>query len=287
MNRTEVKLLLDEAYERLARPDFIAEDPLQLPHAFTDRADAETIGFLTATIAWGQRKTIIRNAWELVRLFDEAPHDFILNASRKDLDRLDRFVHRTFNGVDLRHFVLGLRHLYRVYGGIEEAFVLDGGQGGDGGRGGGQAEDMATMIARFRSRFFEPEHQARTGKHVADPSRGSNTKRINMYLRWMIRPNDRGVDLGLWKRIPPSALHVPLDVHTGRVARELGLLGRAQDDWKSVVELTEQLRKLDPLDPIKYDIALFGLGVEGTRAHSTTKRAVRMRPSPSSKVRMM
>ncbi len=276
MNRTEVKLLLDEAYERLARPGFIAEDPLQLPHAFNDRADAESIGFLTATIAWGQRKTIIRNAWELVRLFDEAPHDFILNASRQDLDRLDRFVHRTFNGVDLRHFVSGMRHLYRMYGGMEEAFLLDG-----------RADDMATMIARFRARFFEPKHQARTRKHVADPSRGSNAKRINMYLRWMVRPADRGVDLGLWKRIPPSALHVPLDVHTGRVARELGLLRRTQDDWKSVVELTEQLRKFDPLDPIKYDIALFGLGVEGTRPHSTTKRAVRMRPSTSSKVRMM
>lgn len=263
--------MLDEAYERYARPGFIGDDPIQVPHAFLhSRPDAETIGFLAATIAWGQRKTIIRNAWELVRLFDEQPHDFILHASPQELDRLDRFVHRTFNGVDLRHFVLGLRHLYQRHGGIEEAFLQDG-----------KLDDMATMIARFRSRFFEPAHQPRTGKHVADPARGSNAKRINMYLRWMVRPNDRGVDLGLWKRIPPSALYVPLDVHTGRVGRALGLLKRPQDDWKSVVELTEQLRQLDPQDPVKYDIALFAIGVDAN-AHSTTKRAVRTRPLPSS-----
>ncbi|HEY0978056.1 MAG TPA: TIGR02757 family protein [Flavobacteriales bacterium] len=267
----DLQALLDDAYDRFARPDFIADDPIQVPRSFAKREDAESIGFITATIAWGQRKTIIRNAWELARLFDEAPHDFILNASRKDLDRLDRFVHRTFNGIDLRHFVLGLRHLYREHGGIENAFLADHGSG-----------DMAEMIARFRGRFFEPKHQPRTGKHVADPSRGSNAKRINMYLRWMVRPADRGVDLGLWKRIPPSALHVPLDVHTGRVARELGLLRREQDDWKSVVELTEQLRKLDPLDPIKYDIALFALGVEANAQRSKITRAVRTMPLPSS-----
>ncbi len=276
MKSSELKTLLDEAYDRYARPGFIGDDPIQVPRAFLhSRPDAESIGFLTATIAWGQRKTIIRNAWELVRLFDEHPHEFIMHASPGELDRLDRFVHRTFNGVDLRHFVRGLRHLYRTYGGIEEAFVLDGGKRGDGGQGGhttvastqrvDQHTDMATMIARFRSRFFVPKHEARTGKHVADPSKGSNAKRINMYLRWMVRPNDRGVDLGLWKHIPASALHLPLDVHTGRVGRELGLLQRPQDDWKSVVELTNVLRSYDPEDPVKYDIALFGMGVEGGR----------------------
>lgn len=274
-NRTkDLRTLLDDAYDRFARPDFITEDPIQVPRSFTKREDAESIGFLTATIAWGQRRTIIRNAWELVRLFDEAPHDFILDASRQDLDRLDRFVHRTFNGIDLRHFVLGLRHLYRKHGGIENAFLTDG-----------TTADMATMIAGFRKRFFEPEHQPRTGKHVADPSRGSNAKRINMYLRWMVRPADRGVDLGLWKRIPAAVLHVPLDVHTGRVARELGLLRREQDDWKSVVELTEQLRKLDPLDPIKYDIALFALGVDANAQRSKITRAVRTIPPSSEAAR--
>lgn len=250
VKKTDVKELLDEAYERLANPSFIEHDPVQVPRSFSKRADAEVIGFLTATIAWGQRKTIIANAWKLAHLLDDAPHDFVLNASPTELDRVDRFVHRTFNGVDLRHFLLGLRHLYNLHDGPEGAFLFNG-----------RFIDAATAIALFKHRFFEPHHQARTQKHVADPSKGSNAKRINMYLRWMVRPDDRGIDMGLWKRIAPSALHVPLDVHTGRVARELGLLQREQDDWKSVIELTEQLRQLDQQDPIKYDIALFGLGV--------------------------
>lgn len=248
----DLKEWLDAAYDQYARPDFIADDPIQVPRAFDQRADAESIGLLTALIAWGQRKTIIRNAWELVRLFDEHPHAFIMDASHQELDTLARFVHRTFNGSDLRHLVLGLRHLYRTYGGIEEAFLA----------GPGPLAPMATMIARFRQRLLEPPHPARLEKHLADPSRGSHAKRINMYLRWMVRPADRGVDLGLWKRIPPAALHMPLDVHTGRVARALGLLHRAKDDWKAVVEITDALRLFDPDDPVKYDIALFAAGVE-------------------------
>ena len=262
----ELKILLDEAYDRYARPEFITNDPIHIPRSFIARADAEIIGFLTATIAWGQRVTIINNARRLVLLMDETPHDFVMNATEVDLDRIDRFVHRTFNGIDLRYFIRGIRHLNTVHGGLENAF-LDNGEIGD----------MGSAIARFKSRFFEPTHQARTRKHVADPSKGSNAKRINMYLRWMVRPNDRGVDLGLWKKIPASALHVPLDVHTGRVARELGLLKRTQDDWKSVVELTEKLREFDPLDPVKYDIALFAIGVD----HSNTKRVVRSVPISS------
>jgi uncharacterized protein (TIGR02757 family) len=148
----------------------------------------------------------------------------------------------------------------------------------------GRVDDPARMITRFRNRFFEPRHEMRTRKHVADPSRGSNAKRINMYLRWMVRSADRGIDLGLWLRIPPSVLHVPLDVHTGRVARELGLLKREQDDWKSVIELTEALRQLDPVDPIRYDIALFALGVDAKAQRSNSTRAVRTRPLPSSLV---
>lgn len=272
LSPADLRALLEEAYERFARPAFIADDPIQVPRAFTRREDAEAIGFLTATIAWGQRKTIIANAWKLVRLMDEAPHDFIRHAGPTDLDRLDRFVHRTFNGIDLRHFVLALRHLHAAHGGLEGAFLADGVFG-----------DAGTAIARFKERFFAIPHAARTRKHVADPLRGSNAKRINMYLRWMVRANDRGVDLGLWERIPASALHVPLDVHTGRVARELGLLRRTQDDWKSVVELTEALRRLDPLDPIKYDIALFALGVEGKAGDQRWKitRAVRTAPRSS------
>ena len=252
MKNARLKDLLNEAYDRYARPEFIPSDPIHIPRGFSTRADAEVIGFLTATIAWGQRVTIINNAKKLVQLMDEAPNDFVLHATGQDLGRLDRFVHRTFNGIDARQFVLGIRHLYVHHGGLEEAFLENGKLG-----------DMGSAIELFKSRFFEPEHQTRTRKHVADPSKGSNAKRINMYLRWMVRPNDRGVDLGLWKRIKPADLMVPLDVHTGRVARELGLLKRKQDDWKSVVELTEQLRKLDPKDPVKYDIALFALGVNG------------------------
>jgi uncharacterized protein (TIGR02757 family) len=271
----DVKALPDDAYDRLARPTFIADDPIRIPRAFSARKDAELIGFLTATIAWGQRRTIIANAQKLVMLMDEAPHDFVMNATKADLARLDRFVHRTFNDIDLRHFVLGLRHLNTAYGGMEQTFLIDGELG-----------DMSAAIARFKQRFFEPAHQARTEKHVADPSKGSNAKRINMFLRWMVRPADRGIDLGLWKRIPASALHVPLDVHTGRVARELGLLTRKQDDWKSVVELTERLREFDPMDPIKYDIALFALGVEAGGQRLKATRVVRSVPRSSTARRM-
>ncbi len=254
---SEIRDLLDEAYERFATPAFIADDPIQVPRSFLKREDAETIGFITATIAWGQRRTIIANAWKLVRMMDEQPFDFVMNASEAELDQLERFVHRTFNATDLRHFIMGLRHLNEVHGGLEAAFLPQ--------EAGASLPPMAEMIATFRDRFFEPLHETRTRKHVADPSRGSNAKRINMFLRWMVRPNDRGVDLGLWKRIPTGALHVPLDVHTGRVGRELRLLQRKQDDWKSVVELTEALRQFDADDPVKYDIALFALGVETGR----------------------
>jgi uncharacterized protein (TIGR02757 family) len=243
--------LLDAAYERHAQPHFSVDDPIQLPRAFAQREDAEIIGFLTATIAWGQRKTIITNAWKLARLMDEAPHDFVMNASPTDLRRLQGFVHRTFNSIDLLYFVKGLRHVYKTYGGLEDAFLEHGHPG-----------PMDQAIHRFKQRFFEPRHQSRTQKHVADPVKGSNAKRINMYLRWMVRPDDRGVDLGLWKRINPADLMVPLDVHTGRVGRELGLLKRTQDDWKAVEELTAALRRFDPQDPVKYDIALFAIGVE-------------------------
>lgn len=246
--------LLEEAYDRFARPFFIEHDPIQIPRAFSKREDAEVIGFLTATIAWGQRPTIINNANKLVRLMDNAPHAFVMNADAADLKHLDHFVHRTFNGIDLVHFVKGLKHLYTRHGGMEEAFLDDGSLG-----------TMAPAIARFKQRFFGIEHAARTRKHVADPSKGSNAKRINMYLRWMVRPADRGVDLGLWKRISPASLMVPLDVHTGRVARELGLLHRKQDDWKAVEELTAALRAFDPMDPVKYDLALFGIGVNEGR----------------------
>lgn len=249
-----MKEILEEAYDRFARPEFIAEDPIQVPKHFSDPDDAASIGFITATIAWGQRKSIINNAWKLVRAMDERPHQFIMNASAKELDLLDRFVHRTFNGVDLRQFILSIRHLYWKFGGLEEAFLLNG-----------KVDHMCEAISRFKGRFFEIAHEKRTEKHVADPLRGSNAKRINMFLRWMVRPADRGIDLGLWKKIDPSELLVPLDVHTGRVSRELGLLRRKQDDRKAVEELTARLREFDAADPVRFDIALFAMGVAGPR----------------------
>ncbi len=252
---SELRNLLEEAYQRFATPAFIANDPIQVPRAFSNREDAETIGFLTAAIAWGQRKTIIANAWRLVRLMDGAPHDFVMHASPKELRRTEGFVHRTFNGTDLQGFIRGLRHVYTAHGSMEAAFLPEEADA--------SLPTMSEIIALFRARFLAPPHALRTEKHVANPARGSNAKRINMFLRWMVRPADRGVDLGLWQRIPPAALHMPLDVHTGRVARELGLLQRNQDDWKAVEELTLALRRFDPADPVKYDIALFGLGVSG------------------------
>ncbi|MCB0790503.1 MAG: TIGR02757 family protein [Flavobacteriales bacterium] len=256
----DLQELLDEAYDRFARPEFVADDPVQVPRSFPDRSDAEVIGLLTATISWGRRATIIRNAFQMARRMDDAPHDFILHANAAELTRLNGFVHRTFNATDLRYFVRALRHLYRTHGDIEGAFLENDRLG-----------NMNEAIARFRSRFFRPAHPPRTRKHVADPSRGSNAKRINMFLRWMVRPDDRGVDLGLWKRIHTRDLMVPLDVHTGRVARALGLLRRTQDDRRSVEELTAALRAFDGEDPVRYDIALFGLGVtaQGHRAKST------------------
>ena len=249
-----IEEILEEAYDRYARPEFILDDPIQIPRHFSDRKNAETIGFITATISWGQRRSIINNAWKLVQLMDEAPHDFIMNASEVELDRLSSFVHRTFNATDLRQFILSIRHLYTRYGGMEEAFLENG-----------EISDMNEAISRFKRRFFEIEHQPRTLKHVADPAKGSNAKRINMYLRWMVRPADRGVDLGLWKKINTSELLLPLDVHTGRISRELGLLKRKQDDRKAVEEVTAALRLIDPLDPVRFDIAMFGLGVNGSK----------------------
>ncbi len=251
---SELSEILEEAYDRFARPEFIADDPIQIPKHFSDRRDAETIGLITATIAWGQRKSIIANAWKLARSMDEKPYDFIMNATEGDLQKLDRFVHRTFNAIDLRQFILSIRHLYTKYGGIEEAFLNDGSIG-----------NMCKAISLFKQRFFEIEHEKRTLKHVADPAKGSNAKRINMYLRWMVRPPDRGIDLGLWKKITPSQLLVPLDVHTGRVSRGLKLLKRKQDDRKAVEELTAALREFDPIDPVRFDIALFSMGIAAKR----------------------
>jgi uncharacterized protein (TIGR02757 family) len=250
MKISEIKELLDEKADQYNRLDFIETDPIQIPHLFTRKKDAEIAGFLTATIAWGQRVTIIHNAKRLLDIMDGAPYDFIIDATTLDLDRLDRFVHRTFNGVDAKTFVLSLRHLYRNHGGLEGAFTE-----------GFQKGSAADAIVYVRNLFFTPDHPQRTEKHFSNPHKGSSAKRLNMYLRWMVRSDEREVDLGLWKSISPSLLDLPLDVHTGNVSRSLGLLKRKQNDYKSVAEIMKRLRKFNPEDPVIYDYALFGLGV--------------------------
>lgn len=242
--------LLNESVKRFNQPAFIETDPVSIPHLFTGHADIEIAGFLAATIAWGQRPVILRNALQLMQRMDMAPAEFVLHADAHELKHLNGFVHRTFNGEDARTLVLGLRHLYKKYGGPENVFADALKKG-----------NMAQAISKFREALLEKPHPARSRKHVADPAAGSSAKRINMWLRWMVRNDNAGVDFGLWKSISPALLHCPLDLHSGNVARKLGLLQRTQNDWKAVEELTANLRLLDARDPVKYDFALFGLGV--------------------------
>lgn len=248
----ELKALLDEKYDAYCRPEFIADDPICIPHSFELAGDREVSGLIAATIAWGQRPTIIRNAQTAMRLMGHEPHRFVMEHSEQDLNGLHGFVHRTFNASDLAHFIRALRHIYNTHGSLEEVFVRGISEGDT---------DLTGAIVHFKQVFFSIPHEKRTAKHVADPSRGSSAKRLNMFLRWMIRDNRRGVDFGIWKHIPTSMLSCPLDVHSGRVARELGLLTRKQDDWRAVQELDAALRCLDLQDPVKYDFALFGMGV--------------------------
>lgn len=250
MTKAELKEFLDAKVLEYNHPKFLEDDPLQIPHLFTKKADIEISAFLTATIAWGNRKSIINNATRLMQLMGNTPHDFVMNHSEDDLERLSPFVHRTFNGIDLGYFVTSLRNIYQNHGGLEAVFTTH------------QTKDsMQPAISRFKELFFELPHQNRTQKHVSDPNKGSAAKRINMFLRWMVRDNSTGVDFGIWNDINPAKLSCPLDVHSGNVARKLKLLKRKQNDAKALQELDKNLRKLDPTDPVKYDFALFGLGV--------------------------
>jgi len=248
----DLKEFLEEKYREYNRNWFIDSDPVSIPHLFTKKEDIEIAGFLAATIAWGNRKSILTNANRLMQLMDNAPHDFVLNAKAADLKPLNAFVHRTFNGVDTTYFIKALNTIYKKHGGMERAFSA-GIQKGDG--------DVANAISHFRALFFAGSHPERTLKHVSNPIAGSSSKRLCMYLRWMVRSDEFGVDFGLWKGISPAILSCPLDVHSGNVARKLGLLARTQNDWRAVTELTNKLKEYDPADPVKYDFALFGLGV--------------------------
>jgi uncharacterized protein (TIGR02757 family) len=246
-----LKEFLEEKYDQYNRPSFIESDPVQVPHLYQNPDDIEISAFLTATIAWGQRKSIITNAHRLMQLMGNSPFDFIMNADERQLDGLQKFVHRTFQGADCIFFIRSLRNIYINHGGLKTLIESDY----------KQTSDIAEGLARFRNVFFEIDGPARTKKHISDVSKGASAKRLNMFLRWMVRNDKRGVDFGLWNAVPSSALYIPLDLHTGNIARKLGLLSRKQNDWKAVKELTSHLREFDPNDPVKYDFALFGLGV--------------------------
>lgn len=250
MTKAELKEFLDEKVSYYNHPRFIESDPIQIPHRFHLKEDIEVSGFLTASIAWGNRKSIITNANKMMTLMGESPYDFIINHKVEQLESLLPFVHRTFNGYDFIQFIKSLQHIYQQHQGIESFFKNHI-----------TKDSTQPAIARFKETFFENEHLARTQKHISNPERGSAAKRINMYLRWMVRKDNSGVDFGIWDTISPSILSCPLDVHSGRVARKLGLLNNKQNNAKALLELDTALRKLDADDPVKYDFALFGLGV--------------------------
>ena len=245
---------LDAAVRRYNTPDFIPNDPISIPHRFSLLQDREIVGFWTAILAWGQRKTIIQSAERLVRLMDGAPFDFILNHAETDRKRFLDFKHRTFQATDTLYFLEFFQNFYRKHASLEHAFARHLQPGDD---------TVENALIGFHRDFFDhPWAPGRTRKHVATPERGSTCKRLNMFLRWMIRHDAAGVDFGLWKNIQPPQLLMPLDVHVERVARRFGLLQRPQTDWIAVLELTENLRAFDPEDPVKYDFALFGMGLE-------------------------
>ncbi len=246
----EIKDFLEEKVIQYNRPEFVESDPIFVPHRFSHKEDIEISGFLAATLAWGKRPMIIKNALKMMSLMSTEPHDFIMCHSEGNLEKLDGFVHRTFNTIDAKYFVKALKHIYTKHDGLEGIFSKYGSHA-----------SVIQAIQTFRSIFFSLPHPARTAKHVANPNRGSAAKRINMFLRWMVRNDNRGVDFGLWKTIHPRVLSCPLDVHSGNVARKLGLLTRKQNDIKAVNELDTSLRAMDADDPVKYDFALFGLGV--------------------------
>ena len=249
-----LKDFLDEKVEQYNQPGFIVNDPISIPHRFSKKQDIEISGFFAAILAWGQRKTIINKCLELFQFMDNAPHDFLLHHQEPDLKAFLNFKHRTFNEVDTLYFIHFLSWFYRRHESLEEAFLI--GQTG-------KPEAMESILIQFHQFFFSlADSPGRTNKHIATPARKAACKRINMYLRWMVRSDDKGVDFGLWTKIKPSQLICPCDLHVDRVGRKLGLITRKQTDWQTALELTQRLRELDPEDPVKYDFALFGLGIE-------------------------
>lgn len=251
---TNLKNFLDSKVDKFNQPNFIENDPISIPHSYTLKQDIEIAGFWASILAWGQRVTIINKCKELFAMMDNEPYDFILNHSDEDLKPLLKFKHRTFNDIDTLYFVEYFRDFYQKHDSLEVAFLAGLGT---------NDLNVEQSLVQFHIDFFNlSEAPQRTRKHIATPARKSACKRINMFLRWMVRQDDKGVDFGIWTRIKPSQLVCPCDVHVDRVARKLGLVQRKQTDWQTAVELTENLKQLDPKDPTKYDFALFGLGIE-------------------------
>jgi uncharacterized protein (TIGR02757 family) len=250
MKVDELKEFLDEKVARYNQPEFIESDPIQVPRQYNQKENIEIAAFLAATISWGNRQAIIKNASRLMQLMETQPHEFITESASSDFEKAGSFVHRTFNGQDCIYFMHSLKNIYQNHGGLQAVFETGYKTG----------ESIKEALIHFHKVFFELSGE-RTRKHVANVEKGASAKRLNMFLRWMIRRDKNGVDFGLWNGIPASSLMLPLDVHTGNVARKLGLLTRKQNDWKAVEEVTNELRKFDPEDPVKYDFALFGLGV--------------------------
>jgi uncharacterized protein (TIGR02757 family) len=248
MKRQQLIDMLNKKAEQYNHPDFIDTDPIQVVHRFTKTQDIEIMGLLTATIAWGNRTSIIRNAERLATIMEAQPHAFITQSNEKDWQHIS-FVHRTFQTEDLLFFLNALKQVYHQHESLEELFIPPNSH-----------VTMAERIHHFRTEILKTPHLSRSAKHLSDPLKGSAAKRINMYLRWMVRNDAKGVDFGIWSKIPMADLRIPLDVHTGNVARKLGLLTRKQNDWKALEEIHAHLDEFNPNDPAVYDYALFGLG---------------------------
>ncbi len=254
MKPASLKAFFDEKADLYNRPAFIKDDPICVPHLFSKKQDIEIAGFFASIFAWGNRTTIINKSKELMLLMDNQPHEFCLHHGSSDLKKLTDFKHRTFNSTDLLYFIEFLKFHYNHHSSLEDAFLLRQHKA--------RMMDMESCLTHFHHYFFSLEHvPVRTRKHIATPYRGSTCKRLNMYLRWMVRNDKKGVDFGLWRKIKPSQLVCPIDLHVARVAKRFNILERKQVDWQAALELTAYLRTLDPLDPVKYDFALFGLGV--------------------------
>lgn len=252
MNLKELKNYLDEKADKYNHVDFIQDDPIQIPHLFTQKEDIEIIGLLTAIISWGNRKSIIKSAKKMLKLMDNDPYDFVMNVSDKELNKIKPLsIHRTFKGEDWVEFLINLKRIYSEHKSLENVMLLEKGE-----------LNYYHALHRFREEFFRDKNH-RSTKHISSTYKKSSAKRLVMFLRWMVRKDNRGVDFGLWEKHSPAFLSIPLDVHTGNVSRELGLVTRKQNDWRTVEELDDVLRQLDNKDPGKYDFALFGVGING------------------------